>query len=330
MKGEAAASGLMAVLALGVVGPARAFDCAKAATKSEKAICDNPAARSADDAMAKAFAAALAPLSPSDKAAALTAQIKWIGERDNKCSAAKGAKLAGCLATESASRRTYLAAEPEAGPGAPGRLAPAFRMEKGSRTKAEINLQLLRFPAPATPAERAFDAAVDSRIGSLDDPDKDDPGTTLYEHDRSMRLAYASARLISAEMSGYDSTGGAHPNSFTSDINILGEEGREAKFADLLDAKGASRMFALCLKSVMAQKKEREGADARLDAESLKELTKNVAEATGRIEAWSFGAQAATVTYDPYAVGAYAEGAFDCKLPYATLKPLARPSFPLP
>ena len=327
MRGMTAA-GLMAALAL--AAPARAFDCGRATTKSEKAICADPSARSADDAMAKAFSDAISPMSPSDKATALTAQIKWIDERDDRCSTARPAKFAACLAEQSVSRRTYLAAEPEAGPGAPGRLEPEFRMEKGGSTKAAINLQLLRYPAPATPAERAFDAAVDSRVGPLDDPDKEDTGASIFEHERSMRLAYASPRLISAQMSGYDSTGGAHPHSFTSHINILVEEGREATFSDLFDASGAERMFALCLKSVIAQKKQREGAEAPLDADALRELRKNVVEATGRIEAWSFGAQAATVTYDPYGVGAYAEGAFDCKAPYATLRPLANPRFPLP
>jgi hypothetical protein len=32
----------------------------------------------------------------------------------------------------------------------------------------------------------------------------------------------------------------------------------------------------------------------------------------------------------PYVVGGYAEGAFSCEIPYATLKALAKPGFPLP
>jgi hypothetical protein len=48
------------------------------------------------------------------------------------------------------------------------------------------------------------------------------------------------------------------------------------------------------------------------------------------LRAWSFAPDKATVTYDPYAVGAYAEGLYSCEIPYATLKPLAKPGFPLP
>jgi hypothetical protein len=72
------------------------------------------------------------------------------------------------------------------------------------------------------------------------------------------------------------------------------------------------------------------GADAPVGPDNIKELTKDVAEATGKLDAWSFGADKATVTYDSYAVGAYVEGAYQCVIPYARLKPLAQHGFPLP
>jgi hypothetical protein len=81
---------------------------------------------------------------------------------------------------------------------------------------------------------------------------------------------------------------------------------------------------------VTAEKKRREGADADVDGDALKQLRQSVAAVTGDLKSWSFGADAATVSYDPYAVGAYAEGAFTCEIPYATLRPLAKPDFPLP
>ena len=309
-----------------LAGPAQALDCTKASTKAEKAICADPAARVADDDLGAAFTAAIAQEIPSAKAAAVRAETLWITARDNACADQTGAKYPACLARETARRRAFLSAQPEAGPGAPGRLAPWFREEKGSKAKAALDLQLLKYPAPATPAERAFNAAVERDIGALDDPEKDNPPITPFEYDRAMRLVYASPRLISAHMEAYDSTGGAHPNSFTADINVLVEAGREAKFADLVDDKAAQKIFAFCLKAVRAEKKARLGADMP----PQDELPKQIAESTGNLETWSFGADAATVSYDPYAVGAYAEGAYECVIPYATLKPLARPDFPLP
>jgi uncharacterized protein YecT (DUF1311 family) len=307
--------------------PAFAFDCKKAATPAEKAICADPTARAADAAIAQAYADLLASHAESPKTLA-AAQARWIRDRDNACAEAKA--LGACLAEQSARRRAFLAGEPEAGPGAPGRIAPVFRYEKGGKGRAEIALQLLKYPAPATPGERAFNAAVDQLVGPLDQPEKDDPAPDRYAHDRTMSLAYASPRLVSAHLEGYDDTGGAHPNSFSGNINLDVEQGRVLQFADLLDARGARGVFALCEKAVVAEKKQREGADAALGPDDVKELAKTVAEATGKLEAWSFGPDKATVTYDPYAVGAYAEGAFDCEIPYATLKSLAKPGFPLP
>jgi len=316
----------VAVCLVALAGTAQAFDCNKASTKAEKAICADPAARAADDDLGKAFAAAMADLSASDKAAAVKAQVQWIVQRDGVCADLTGSKYSACLAKQSLDRRDFLAAEPESGPGAPGRLRPVFREEKGNRRKAALDMQLLKYPAPATPAERAFNAAVDTAVGPLDQPDNDDPGITPWEYQRTMRLVFASPRLISAHLEGYSSTGGAHPNSYTADINVLVEEGREAKLADLLDDKAAQKVFAFCLKSVRAEKKARMGADFTPE----EDLPKTVAEATSKLEAWSFGADAATVSYDPYAVGSYAEGPYDCVIPYATLKPLAGPGFPLP
>jgi len=315
-------------LALLAASPAEAFDCHKAATSAEKAICADPAARAADAAMADAFRKRFASESASAKRTLIAAQGRWLQQRDRDCMDAK--PLGACLAEESARRRAFLAAEPEAGPGAPGRLAPVFRIESGSKTKADIDLQLLKYPAPATPTERAFNAAVDGLVGPLDEPGPDEPNPGGYAHDRLMRLVYASSKLVSAHLSGYEDVGGAHPNSFSGNVNILAAEGREANFADLLDPRGAKAVFALCLKQVIAAKRARMGADAPVGPDFINELTKEVAGATAKLDAWSFTPVAVTVAYDPYAVGPYVEGAYECVIPYTTLKPLAKPDFPLP
>ena len=318
----------LALVAALVASPAAAFDCKKAATASEKAICGDPTARAADEAMATAFFKRLTSESPSAKRTLIAAQGRWLKARDRDCEDSK--PLAACLAEESARRRAFLAGEPEAGPGAPGRIAPVLRIEDGSKGKADIDLQLLKYPAAATPAERAYNAAVDSLVGALDEPEPNEPNPGGYAYDRTMRLTYASPALISAHLRAYEDTGGAHPNTFSGNVNILVARGREAKFADLLDARGAKAVFALCLKQVIAAKKARMGADAPVGPDFINELTKNVAESTGKLGAWSFAAGKATVDYDPYAVGAYAEGAYECVIPYATLKPLAKSDFPLP
>jgi hypothetical protein len=143
-----------------------------------------------------------------------------------------------------------------------------------------------------------------------------------------MALPYASPRLVSAHAEGYENAGGAHPNRFTANFNLDVERGRLLTFDDLAAAPSARKIFAVCAGQVTKQKRERmDNAD---DVGSPQDILDSVAKATGDLRAWSFGGDRATISYDPYAVGAYAEGDYFCEIPYATLKPLAKPEFPLP
>jgi uncharacterized protein YecT (DUF1311 family) len=320
----------LAAALVALASEAHAFDCKRAATPSEKAICADPAALAADAAMSAAFQALLAGAPTAQRAQITASQIGWLRTRDGYCSDSAGAMLGACLARESERRRAFLDGRREAGPGAPGRIAPWFRYEKGGHGRAEIDFALLKFTDPRNPAERAFNAAVERITKDVIEPEKDDPNPDGFAFDWSMDLTWASPRLVSAHLTGYMSAGGAHPNSSSASINIDYSAGRELKFADAFAGDGATKAVAFCLRSVRAQKKDRLGDEAPASAEDLKALAGQVDEATRNLDAWSFGADKATVNYDPYAVGSYAEGAYDCQIPYETLRAWTKPGFPLP
>jgi uncharacterized protein YecT (DUF1311 family) len=319
----------LAVL-LGLPASAAAFDCKKAATPSEKAICADPAALAADSAMSAAFQALLKGAAASQRPQIAGAQARWVSTRDGNCVDSKGPALGACLARESDRRRAFLAGEPEAGPGAPGRIAPWFRYEKGGKGRAEVDLELMKFVDPQNDAQRTFNAAIEKATGDIVQPEKDDPNPGSYAYDWTMRLTYASPRLLSAHLSGYWDAGGAHPNTLTANVNVDFASGREARFDDAFAPEGATKIFALCLQSVKKQKQERLGDDAPKSAADFASLTHDLQEATRKLNAWSFEADKATIDYDPYAVGSYAEGPYDCEIPYATLRGLTKPGFPLP
>ena len=110
----------------------------------------------------------------------VAAQLAWIKHRDGDCSDEKGAALGACLAKESRERLAFLTGTPEAGPGAPGQLAPVFRMQKGGKGRADIDIEVLKFAGASTPAARAFNAAVDKLSADVEEPDKDDPSADRY------------------------------------------------------------------------------------------------------------------------------------------------------
>ena len=106
----------------------------------------------------------------------------------------------------------------------------------------------------------------------LENPGKDDPLADQWSYTWSMRLAYASPKLISAHADGDSFMGGAHPNSYSVNINVDVARGREATFADMLDKPAADKIFALCLKQVrdaevgargVGRRRRRRGEDAR-------------------------------------------------------------------
>jgi uncharacterized protein YecT (DUF1311 family) len=312
------------------IEPALALDCKAASTKAEKAICADPAALAADSEMTKAYSALHAAIDVKQRAALVKSQVQWLAERDGACFDKESAALGACLMGESNERRLFLSGGALAGPGYSGKLVALFRIEKGGPGRTDVDVEVMKFAAPANAGERAFNAAVDKLSSDVPQPGKEDARRDDYAYSWKMRLAYVSPHLISAHADGYSSTGGAHPNSYSADINIDLDVGREAAFDSLLDKAGAERVFALCFDQVVADRKDREGADGALDAEGSKTLRKDIAAATGALKTWSFGADAATVSYDGYAVASYAEGEFSCKIPYATLRPLAKPGFPLP
>jgi uncharacterized protein YecT (DUF1311 family) len=319
------------VAALSVAsGEANAFDCAKAKTLVEKAICADSSARAADEAMGAAFMALLASADAKQRTAITNGQIDWLQTRNSACEDSQGAEFAACLARESDHRRAFLEGRSEEGPGAANQLVPWFRYEKGGKGKAAVDLELLTFVEPKNAGERALNDQRAAILKEIEQPGKDDLGADHFAYDYHMRLIYGSPKLLSLQTESFVDSGGAHPNSAIVNFNLNAESGTVATFESAFDPKAAEKLFAICLDQVKAQKKARLGEDAPHSEEDLKELAKNIRSATEHMESWSFGATQARVIYNPYDVGAYVEGAYDCKIGYDQLRPLTKPGFPLP
>jgi uncharacterized protein YecT (DUF1311 family) len=329
-RARVGAHGAVLLAGLLACAPALALDCKLAASKSEKALCADPAALAADAEMTKSYSALHAVLDPKQGAGLVKSQVQWLTDRDGACFDEESAKLASCLTSQSNDRRAFLSGAPSAGPGASGKIVPNFRIEAGGKGRTDVDIEVLKFASPSSPAEQTFNAAVDKMSGRVIQPGKEESQRDDYAYSWKMRLAYASPRLLSAHSDGYSSMGGAHPNRFTADINIDVVAGHEATFDALLDKAGAQGIFTLCYSQVLAAKKSAGEEDSALTPDALKTLRQDVATATGDLKKWSFGADSATVSYDPYAVGAYVEGDFSCNIAYSVLRPLARSSFPLP
>ena len=145
-----------------------------------------------------------------------------------------------------------------------------------------------------------------------------------------MTINAVSPRLISAHTVTSTFLGGAHPNTQSASINIDATTGKIVSFTDLLDAKPAQEIFKSCAKQVFQQKKKSQGKDADVSAAAVKTLGETVASVSTDLALWSFFADKAVIDFDSDVLGAHAEGAFDCTIPYAQLRPIMKTGFPLP
>ena len=105
--------------------------------------------------------------------------------------------------------------------------------------------------------------------------------------------------------------------------------GKQLTISGVVDAAGATTLTQWCKTEIDAERAKRvpDADDVPYDA---KTRDATIAETVRDLRSWSIGADEITVSFDPYAVGAYAEGAYACSFPTKDVKALALKAAPLP
>jgi uncharacterized protein YecT (DUF1311 family) len=308
--------------------PALAFDCSQASTAVEKAICADPQLKRLDGQLSDAYAAVKAASSPAEQKMLARSQKRWIAEREY-CSG-DDTGVDACIAQKTKDRLSLLRGMPETGPGAGAKMGPVFLVQEGTTKQWDIDMSLLRFAAPETKGEMTFNSLVDAILRQAKlGPHGEDSHDMVYAMEDTLSLTYASPRLVSARHDFYINEGGAHGNYGTANINVDMTTGRELAIGDIVDASGAARLTQQCKAEIDAERAKRvpDAADVPYDA---KTRDATIAETVRVLKSWSIGADEITVSFDPYAVGAYAEGSYTCSFPTRDVVALARPGAPLP
>lgn len=323
---------LVTLCILSALAPNAAFalDCSKARTAEEKAICADPQAEAADEAMAKAYKSLAASLSGGDQKALLQSQRQWLKSRANICGAADPSALGDCLRKETVRRELYLEGRPETGPGSGHDLVPVLVEQSGDKTKYDLDIAVLKYKSPALPGEKLFNAKIDALLKDAPSAkDSDAQPDLTYSYDLSLRLLYASPKFLSAQLQSYLFSGGAHGNTNVTNLNIDMEKGVILRFSDVFEPKAAASLHADCLRQIEAQKAVKL-PDQKLDADEKRKLGQTIAATLPDLDRWSFSADQAEVTFNAYELGAYVEGPYVCDFPGAFLRPLRKLDYVLP
>jgi uncharacterized protein len=307
---------------------ALAFDCSKASTDVEKAICADPQLKRLDGQLGDAYAAVKAVSAPQEQKMLARSQKRWIAEREY-CSG-DDTGISACIAQKTKDRLSLLLGAPESGPGPAAKMVPVFLVQDGTVKQWDIDMSLLRFTDPRSAGERLFNRLVDQILKQAKlGPHGEESHDMVYAMEDSLSLTYASPEIVSARHDFYINEGGAHGNYGTGNINIDMTRGTEIGIRDIASDHAAESFVQWCKTQIDAERRKRvpDGEDVPYD-EKTRDAT--IAETVRDLRSWSFGADEITVSFDPYAVGAYAEGAYTCSFATRDVKALALPGAPLP
>lgn len=295
---------------------ASAFDCAKARTPVEKAICSDRRAKNADDLLEDTYRATKRGLDTFAQEELKFSQRGWLKFRATMC-----LTEVSCLADVTQKRALALTASAQVEP----RMIPVFAWQEGTPDAYTVLITGMRFASPANNGQTVFNKAIDKAIADAPiNESTGDQGIGSWEHEKSITITQHTARLISATIGSYDFSGGAHPNSWTKMINVDLQSGRALKMTEVFDANAIETLITSCRDQVIDDKSNvydgtLEESRKRIEEDYPDEVRKHITDST----TWSFTDEGASVTFDSYEIGPYAEGPQDCKFSTQTLADLA-------
>lgn len=326
----------MTRLALALVGlffiasPAAAasFDCAKASTPFEKAICSDDALSLGDEVLAQAYATALGGLSKYAADEIKAAQRDWLGYAERSCSDDAQPittdytdEQKQCLASTFRSRVQDLEASRMLGG---FRFYPIDRYMVEQDTEAQPEdfnkvadkqFQIVKIDRGDDIAA-AFNEAVDGIMagqGNFFEPGTTDiaPGDVSSDYDISTTVTDVTTNRISLQTNEYwYGHGAAHGNYFITNRHFLLGEKRMLEASDIFEGEGwEDKLGDIALEAIKAKLGEDYFATSDDD-------TRKIAIDPLR---WGFSEEGLMIQFNIYEVTAYAMGAPIVTIPWDQL-----------
>lgn len=288
------------------------FDCAKAQSSLEKAICVDPELSVADEKLAAAYAAAREGLGEGGRQALLWGQRDWLDYAERACTA-DAAPQTGAYNDDGRScllgvfnQRVSVLAQGREIDGMRFYVRSAYNVLRDPEATAESwnkvalkSLNSLRMDGDSSLAVafNRFADQIDALTLEAIESAKD-PYTDL---DVIVEISHLDAARISLEETGYTyGHGAAHPNSFVAHHHFLRAGMRPLAATDLFSDP---EWVKVVTPKIIALLKASLGADTIW--EDLEGIEKTVADPT----AWILNEHGFGVQFQPYEVAAYAFGA---------------------
>ena len=317
---------------------AASFDCAKATTPFEHAICVDPGLSMKDEVMAKAFATALGGLSQPAEAELRDGQRDWLAFAQASCTNDARLLTTGsydedqrtCLAQVYDDRtsvlessrmisgmrfypQTHYAVLPDVGPDASpdfptATYDAALAQVDGSDTAGGFNRFMVEQGAKLSGS--LLDPAVSGDLAKLD---------ATVDVSTQLTVTEVTPKRISGTILTYQyNHGGAHGGSYLGNFHYMREAGRGLVAADLFkDNAWQKRLLDLSVKQLTADLGDALMLD---DPASLQEAVVDP-------ERWRITEKGLEIQFEQYEVSAYANGAPTVTLPWNGLEDVLRENY---
>lgn len=317
-----------AVLLWSVAAAAQpSFDCAKASTVVERAICADAKLAQADRDLATVYGALWGRLTGAARDHLAQDQLRWLANRAKACTGV-AEDVARCVRQRYVSRIATLKAESE-GPYPFVSEQALVRSGKVGTTRYVIDASYPEFDRPnvdfsavnkafATAAQKGADDAVP---GS----DSGGPGIDqIWTYLQSFQLFRPAPTSVSVATTFYVFTGGAHGSSGVTATLVDLHTGRSVAPADVFvtGSEWKRTITEITKADLKRQFVERPGFPEALEPAAFDKLMDDP-------ERYLFKADALEIIFNQYDVAAYVMGRYTVDIPYSRLTTLIRKEGPL-
>lgn len=319
---------LAALVFIASPAAAASFDCAKAQTPFEKAVCSSPELSQLDDTLAQAYQTALGGLSAEPAGEVKTAQRSWLAYAERSCSddaqpitTEYTDDQTQCLTATYRNRiRDLEASRMEGG----YRFYPIDRYLVEQDTEATADdftkvadkqFQIVKIDNGGDVA-KAFNTAVDTIVGEI--KDFFEPGSMTIaagdvtsDSDVTYKVLGVTSQRISLQANEYwYGHGAAHGNYFITNRHFLVDDKRLLEASDIFEGDGwQDQLGKLALDAIKAKL----GDDYFVNSD---DDVKPIAIDPLR---WDFSDEGLVIQFNIYEVTAYAMGAPTVTIPWGDL-----------
>jgi uncharacterized protein YecT (DUF1311 family) len=341
--------GSLFLLLTAVAAHAASFDCAKAATPQEKAICASPQLGTADEKLAAVYKSVSSAAPPEMQAELKTAQQAWIQELQTQCKGDAGPPspaLISCLSERYARRSERLQGQllkvggvtfvmrsiVLAAPDEPGDPAGNDEVKPGFGT---ISVSWPQNKGDS-PEWAAWNHGMEQAAQKMASQGTATPGigwqqswAQRLEAEITVSVDRLSPNLITATLTdSWSGHGAAHPNTNTSQFNWLFKEKRELHPNDVFEPSSGweAVMHDDCMKSLTKQFGE--GYEEKQWAPGY--LTKTLHDILTLPENWQVDESGITIVFQPITVSSRLEPATPVTFSWDKLQPYLRKGFARP